>query len=481
MPELVASCCTLLVLAPLALMPGLGAFLFRPMSFAVAFAMIIAYVLSRSFVPMLCSLWLRPHAAHAEGHAPIQRSLISRGFARWEAMIEEGIHVYVVLLKRAMRRRLLVVAAALVLFLGVVIGLGYELRREFFPEVDAGAFEIYVRAPTGTRIELTEKEIVKVERLVRETVRDDLTTIISEIGVVADWSAAYTPNAGPMDAVVKVQLKKEREESSQEYVHRLRKGFADKPEFQNLEFAFDAGGMIRSAMNEGKSTPINVRITAKDLTVAHQIAAAILRQVRGIDGVVDCRVMQRLDYPEYVINVDRTKSAEVGLTQSDVMKNVVASANNSIQFNKKNFWIDPRTHNQYFVGVQYPEADIKSLDTLMDVPITSLLQPNPIPLRNLATVNRTTVPAEVTHANLQATIDLTMGVYGRDLGHVSDDVAAVIGRFGERLERGVWRPTTRRRRSGKCWAGASSRSAANMPRCRTPSSAWPSAWPWRRC
>ena len=70
------------------------------------------------------------------------------------------------------------------------------------------------------------------------------------------------------------------------------------------------------------------------------------------------------------------------------MKNVVAAVNSSIQFNKKNFWIDPSTHNQYFVGVQYPEADIKSLDTLLDVPITSPLQTQPIPLRNLATVNR---------------------------------------------------------------------------------------------
>jgi multidrug efflux pump subunit AcrB len=454
MPELVASCCTLLVLAPLALMPGLGAFLFRPMSLAVAFAMIIAYILSRSFVPMLCSLWLRPHTNHPEARAAIHRSLISRGFASWEAMIEAAIRIYVRLLKRAMRWRLVVVGAAVLLFLGIVIGLGYELRREFFPEVDAGAFEIYVRAPTGTRIEMTEKEIAKVERFVRATLREDLVTIISEIGVVADWSAAYTPNAGPMDAVVKVQLKKEREASAQEYVHHLRKGFAEKAEFQNLEFAFDAGGMIRSAMNEGKSTPINIRITAKDLTLAHQIAAALQRQVRNIDGVVDCRVMQRLDYPEYVINVDRTKSADVGLTQSDVMKNVVASANNSIQFNKRNFWIDPRTHNQYFVGVQYPEADIKSLDTLMDIPITSLLQPNPIPLRNLATVNRTTVPAEVTHTNLQATIDLTMGVFGRDLGHVSDDVAAVLNRFGQRLERGVWAPYDPTTKEGKVLGGS---------------------------
>ncbi len=287
MPELVASCCTLLVLAPLALMPGLGAFLFRPMALAVAFAMIIAYILSRSFVPTRCALWLQAHVLHPEGVAPLHRGLISRGFARWEAMIEAGIRIYVILLQRTMRNRVVVVGSAFVLFVAVVIGLGYQLRREFFPEVDAGAFEMYVRVPTGTRIDLTEKEIVKVERRVRETLGDDLETLISEIGVVADWSAAYTPNAGPMDTVVRVQLKAERHESAQEYVHRLRRSFAEDAAFQRLEFAFDAGGLIRSAMNEGKSTPLNVRITAKDLTVAHQIAAAIQRDVRSVNGVVD--------------------------------------------------------------------------------------------------------------------------------------------------------------------------------------------------
>src|SRR5262249_24334815 len=68
MPELVASCCTLLVLAPLALMPGMGRFLFRPMALAVAFAMIAAYLLSRSFVPALCALWLKPHTQHPDRH-----------------------------------------------------------------------------------------------------------------------------------------------------------------------------------------------------------------------------------------------------------------------------------------------------------------------------------------------------------------------------------------------------------------------------
>ena len=123
-----------------------------------------------------------------------------------------------------MRHRLAVVLVAVGLLVATLVGLGSQLRREFFPEVDSGAFEIYARAPSGTRIEETEKKIAKVEQFVREAIGEDLQIIISELGVVADLSAAYTPNAGPMDAVVKVQLKHEREHSAQEYVEQLRDG-----------------------------------------------------------------------------------------------------------------------------------------------------------------------------------------------------------------------------------------------------------------
>src|SRR5262249_52382636 len=161
------------------------------------------------------------------------------------------------------------------------------------------------------------------------------------IGVTPDWSAAFTPNAGPMDAIVRVQLTAERSRSSQQYVALLRDGLAKDPRFADLEFAFDAGGMIHAAMNEGKSTPISIRVTGKDQTTAHRVAALIRQRMVQIDGVVDARVIQRLNYPEYKINVDRKKAAELGLTQEDVMRNVVAAMNSSIQFNKNNFWIDP--------------------------------------------------------------------------------------------------------------------------------------------
>ena len=459
MPELVASLCTLLVLSPLALMPGLGQFLFRPMAMAVAFAMISAYILSRTFVPSRSATWLKPHAGaghgdaghgaaetfkiegNGHGHDAPRRGALARAFARWEGMIESGIRWYTRLLEQVMRARLVVVLLAVVLLVAVVAVLGTQLRREFFPEVDAGAFEMYVRAPSGTRIEDTERRIAAVEAAIRQAIpKHDLQMYISEIGVTPDWSAAYTPNAGPMDAVVKVQLEAERSRSAQEYVAELRRRLNGDPKFADLEFAFDAGGMIRGAMNEGKSTPINIRVTGKDQRTAHTIATALRGKVVRIPGVVDARVIQRLNYPEYVIKVDRAKAADLGLTQEDVMRTVVAASNSSIQFNKNNFWIDPVNHNQYFVGVQYREKDITSIDTLLDVPITSRVQDRPVPLRNLVRIDRTTVPTEVKHYNIQPTIELTMGVEGRDLGHVADDVAGIVDDFGVKQPGGHWAP-----------------------------------------
>ena len=486
-PELVASLCTLLVLSPLALMPGLGQFLFRPMAMAVTFAMIAAYLLSRTFVPSRAATWLKGHGGHhgpaaqaahdkphaqdrdvmepinGNGHREPRRGLFGRAFARWEGMIESAIAGYVRLLNSVMRARLVVVLAAIGLLVAVLLTLGANLRREFFPDVDAGAFEMYVRAPSGTRIEITNDRIAEVEQVLKETIADasahehehergeigedgkeapesDLQLYISELGVTPDWSAAYTPNSGPMDAVVKVQLTSERAHSAQEYVKMLRDKYTTDPRFSDLEFAFDAGGMIRGAMNEGKSTPINIRVSAKNEEKAHQVATHIKAKVERIDGVVDARVIQRLNYPEYVLNVDRAKAADLGLTQQEVMQNVVAALNSSIQYNKKNFWIDPVSHNQYFVGVSYRPEEIEDIETMLDVPITGPNQDHPVPLRNLATVEKMNVPTEVVHYNIQPTIELTMGVEGRDLGHVADDVAAAVAEFGVANKDGSWTP-----------------------------------------
>ncbi len=165
-------------------------------------------------------------------------------------------------------------------------------------------------------------------------------------------------------------------------------------------------------------------------------------------------MIQRLDYPQYVLEVDQAKASAVGLTQTDVMQNVVAAFNSSIQFNKRNFWIDPKSSNQYYVGVQYPEESVTSLDTLLDVPITGPGQKRSIPLRTIATLRRTTVPSEINHTNLQAQIDLTMGVHGRDLGHVAEDVNRVLAKYGKERPDGGWTPIDPDAADGKLMEGS---------------------------
>jgi multidrug efflux pump subunit AcrB len=438
MPELVSTLCTFLVLMPLVLVPGMGRFLFLPMTLSVVFAMTTAYLLSRTLVPC-ASAFLLSH--HDHDHKP--KGPIARVFARWEALIDRGIDGYVHLLDVCLRHRTATVAISFSLLAAVLIVCFPIARRDFFPEADSGAFEIAVRASAGTRIEITEDIVKKVDKFVRERIEEeDLQLTVCEIGTSADWSAAYTANSGPMDAILKVQLSPERKRSSQEYIRRIRKGLAEDPEFAQVEFSFDSGGLIRGALNEGKSSPINIQLVGKHQKTLFKVADKILGAVRGINGIVDARVLEKPNAPELVVVVDKTKAQSLGLSQIDVMKNIIAATNSSIMYNKKSFWIDPKSGNQYFVGVQYPDKDFQTIDDLLNIPITGNKQGNPvpIPLRNVASIRSSILPTEVHHVNLQPAIDLTMNVEGRDLGHVSEDVARLLDRFGTKNKDGTWSP-----------------------------------------
>ena len=456
LPELVSSLSTLLVLLPLAVMPGMTSFLFLPMTLAVAFAMATAYILSRTLIPTCAAAWLKPQEQEQENG---RRGFIGRAFDRWQELIDDWIEKYGSMLDWVLDHRWLTVIVGYGLLALVLLGLTLPLRREFFPQADAGSFEIYVRAPSGTRLEVTNGRIAEVEDFIKQEIPPkELKILVSEIGVTPDFSAAYTLNAGKMDSIVRVQFTEEREKGSYAYADQLRKAFAEEKKFHDLEFAFNAGGMIRGALNEGKTTPINVRVTGKDMKTAHRIADAIRRKVANIEGVVDGRILQRLDYPEYIIDVDRAKAADLGLTQEEVMKCVIAAFNSSIQYNKRNFWIDSVSGNQYFVGVQYPLASVHSLETLLDVPITGINQskhdrrvvtrqppaivaglerdadhgnPAPVMLKSLVKLRRSTIATEINHVDISPTIDLNVGVHGRDLGHVASDVYdAIDGHFG---------------------------------------------------
>ncbi|MGH7137167.1 MAG: efflux RND transporter permease subunit, partial [Pirellulales bacterium] len=370
LPELVSSLSTLMVLSPLALLPGVTSFLFRPMAMSVAFAMATAYILSRTVVPAAAVSWLKQKKSQQDDE---DAGPIRRGFKKWQGMVEAATDRYVQALDSVLEHRWLAVGVAYALLLVVVGLLVLPIRREFFPEVDSGSFEIYCRGPSGTRLEKMNDRVSEVEDYIREKMPEqDLKLLLSEVGVTPDWSAGYSKNSAKFESVVRVQLTEDRDESAQYYVKLLRHGFAKNKKFSDLEFSFNAGGLILSALNEGKVTPIDVRVTGKKKREAHRIADLIHRNVARIDGVVDARILQRQDYPTYKIEVDRVKAADLGLTQEDVVKSVIAALNSSIQFNKHIFWIDEESGNQYFVGVQFPQEDVEDMESLLNIPVTGI-------------------------------------------------------------------------------------------------------------
>jgi multidrug efflux pump subunit AcrB len=418
-PVLVATATTIIVLCPIALMPGMSGFLFRPLTLAVAFAMISSFVLSRTFVPMLCAKWLRGHTHAGEEHA--SHGLWSRLHHHIDRGLNHLTRQYERLLAAALRHRVPVLTAVGLLFLGS-LALTFGIGRAFFPQVDAGQITLYVRAPSDARLDAAERRVAEVERFLEDHIpADEREMIVTELGLDPDWSAAYTANSGQQDAVVRVQLTDKRRLSAQEYAVRLRELLSGDKSFADLRISFDTGGMVSTALNYGASSPIDIQIQGGTTDQAMSLAKEIRNRAAGVPGTADVRVLQRLDAPYRVIEVDRQKAASAGLSAQDVILQVVAAMNSSVSINR-NFWIDTKTGNQYFVAVQYPENPNMRLENVLDVVATGTNQSHPVKLGSLVRLRRRSDAVEVNHVNLYRTFDVLINTQDRDIGGVAADV-----------------------------------------------------------
>ena len=409
-PVLVIVVSICVVFFPIVFFTGIGKFLFTPLALTVTLAMAGSYIMALTVVPACGAKFLKARAAkHGGGWFDGIRKT-------YERMVEAAL--------RAKWGLLFIIAAA---GAATAVVIYPRIGQELFPQVDAGQFTVRVRATSGLKVATMEEEIIKdVEKVIRDVIpykgqdhpENELERLVSNIGVLFDWPAAYTPNSGPMDAFILVQTK--RLKPDHVYIEALRDRLPG--EFPGIEFAFEPNSMLRAALNFGLPAPINVQVLGKDLHECLRIAERVKREIRDVPGTVDVRIQQRLDYPQYKLEIDRRKCAELGLAQGDVVKNVVTAFNSSVTF-AKSFWVDERNGNHYWIGAQYPEKDMKDLNTLLNVPITSADQDEPVLLRNVAHFERSTAPSEVTHYNITRLIDVYAEVErDSDLGSVATAV-----------------------------------------------------------
>jgi len=294
-----------------------------------------------------------------------------------------------------------------------------RIGKEFFPQVDSGQISLRVRAPSPFRLDATEQRVQDVERFLKDSIPTaDRLMIVSEIGLNPDWSAAYTPNAGQQDALIRIQLNQERSKSSQEYAALLRQKLLKEPRFADLQVDWDTGGMVSTALNYGASAPLDIQISGGKPAETMQVARQIRDSLQDITGAVDVRIQQRDDAPYMVLNVDRQKAALLGLSAQDVIMQVVVALNSSISV-QRNFWIDSQSGNQYFVGVQYPEDIDRRLDDVLNIPVSGANQPLGVNLGSLVTVERKLDAVEIHHSGLKRVTNVLVNTDNVDIGSLS--------------------------------------------------------------
>jgi multidrug efflux pump subunit AcrB len=329
-------------------------------------------------------------------------------------------------LEVALRHRGKVLLAVSLLFVSAVALLPF-IGRDFFPQVDSGQLSIFFRCPTGMKLEKTNERLANFEKFLQEVIPPaDVRMIVSEVGVANNWSAAYTPNSGPQDAVIKIQLTDTRTQSCQQYASLVRQEFERRQQtdadFADLRISFDTGGMVSSALNYGANSPIEIQVVGGAQQDAYAKAREIRDRVMPVAGAADVRIVQRFDYPQLLIEIDRQKANQLGLDVYEVFQTVTTALNSSITVDR-NFWIDPKSNNQYWIGVQYYEKAETSLQEVTNIPLRI---PRTGEVVNLGTVVRfyrqDSAPAEVVHDNLTSIVSVMVNTDGRDIGGVVSDI-----------------------------------------------------------
>ncbi len=413
---------TVVVFFPVTLLFGVSKYLFTALALGVVISLFASYFVAVSVVPLYCAHFLKGFHEHST-LAESKKSALARFHFWFNERFDRMLGYYDRTVQRALDQPKAVVVGFLALFL-LSFALYPLVGVSFFPRTDAGQFVINVKAPTGTRLELTENYVKQVEDIIHQVVpADELNSVVSNIGLMPDLSALFTPNSGMHTAFVQVGLKEDHKVSSFVYMNRVRRRIAsDLPEVRTY---FQSGGLVDAVLNQGKPAPIDVQVSGMNLKEADKIAQDLAGKFRTVPGVADVYIPQDMDYPALKVNVDRGRAAELGLNPKEVVDNLITALTSNAMI-APSYWVDPKSGNNYFVTVQYPENSVKSLEDLKTMPLRAPNLKLPTYLDQVADVSTILTPTEVDHYQLQRTIDVYVAPSGEDLGKPAAAIAKIV-------------------------------------------------------
>ena len=412
-------------------------YLFTPQAYAVVFAMLTSYLLSRTLVPILIDVLVEKeffqrfgeHGSH-HGHDDPTRKKgwmerfhagFNRGFARFQRGYLGLIHATI-----AHRIVTLVIVACVIGLSGFLFTF---VGQDYFPQIDSGAMTLQIRTRSATRLETTEQRFAEVEKVIKETV-PDVEQIIDNIGLPAqnyNFAFGNGSTVAYNDGQMQIALK-EGHKPTAIYLKALRKVLREK--FPDTLFYFQPADIITQILDFGTITAVDVQVTGRHQDEDLAVANAVARKLRVVKGAVDVHVQQITDAPEFFATIDRELASELGVSTQQIANAMNVSLSGSFQVTP-NFWADPKTGIPYQLWVQTPEYRTDSLNAINTTPLfisaaTATDPPILTMLSSVATLRRISEQTVINHVNTQPKYDIFAGVQDRDLGSVSKEIDRIM-------------------------------------------------------
>jgi multidrug efflux pump subunit AcrB len=431
LPVLAGTLTTVVVFFPVTLLYGVSRFLFSALALAVVISLFASYFVALTVVPLFCARFIKsPHGDAAHSSAEVAATLPStrsefweRFTARFNTTFDALLNRYDGLVKRVLEWPRATLALFAILFL-LSLALFPLLGLSFFPRTDAGQFVINFKAPSGTKLDATEEETARLEGMIRNIVsKHDMNMIVSNIGVNPGFSALYSPNSGMHTGFMQVALQPDHTTSSFTYIKEVKQRMSiEMPELQAF---FSTGSLVDAVLNMGSPVPIDVRVSGTDIDGDYSLAESIATRIRAIHGVADVYIPQDIDYPSLQLTVDRTRASELGLTEKEVVSNVI-TALTSNQMIAPSIWIDPKSGNNYFLTVMYKEGQVKSIDDLKAIPLHGANISQPTRLDMVATIKQFHAPTELDHTQIRRGVDIYIRPEQEDLGRIATQIHHIL-------------------------------------------------------
>ncbi|MDF0666872.1 MAG: efflux RND transporter permease subunit [Nitrospira sp.] len=431
-PTLVATLCIAIAWFPLFDLSGVAGYLFKPMAEAVMIAMIASFIFSRTLVPTMAKYMMKSHHEQPHEHQPHgqpaaepSRNVFVRFQQGFERRFNRFRDSYEVLLKRMIARRRAFVTVSLAVAVGSM-GLFFFLGRDYFPEIRSGVIQMHMRAPLGTRIEVSGRITTLVAHSIEELLPNQVENIVSNCGLpVGPHNLAFipTPTIGSQDCDMTILLHNEKS-PVWDIRKTLRKGLKER--YPGTEFTFQPSDLTAKILNFGAPAPIDVQVNGPDTYPSYEYTLKLADEFRKIPGAKDVVVHQTMRTPTMMVEGNRTFGLNVDRTERDMAENLLMTTAGSQQIDQI-YWLDPSTGMSYLINVYTPQPFINSVNSLKTVPVDSSndLRGDVQLLGNLSDLIPEGTPGVITHGNIMPLFDIYVSVEDRDLGGVLADVQKV--------------------------------------------------------